>query len=122
MYSTVALDENNDIYLDSQGNLAMLYGTPAVLQVCQNAAKTVLGEMRYASNKGLPVFQVVFNGVPNVGQFESALRETLLAIPGVLGISYLTTQIVENKLSYFVGIVTSDSDTQGSQITGTLNV
>lgn len=117
MYSTVALNENNDIYLDSSGNIAMFYGILAIQQLCLNAVKTALGELRYSVTQGLPDFQSVWNGNPNIGQFEFSLRKSILSVPGVLEVVSLNTSIEGTVLSYFIEILTTIGSTnlQGSE-------
>lgn len=83
MTKSLAVDSNNDLYLDNNGNIAIVTGLTAVMQSCQQAAQTLLGEMVLQTNQGIPYFQVVFTGVPNVAQFEAALRTAFLAVPGV---------------------------------------
>lgn len=115
MITTFAVNENNDIFLDENGNVAILVGMPAVLQLCSHAAKTVLGEMVLAVNGGIPYFQTVWkDGIPNLPAFEAALRKAIMAVEGVLNVEQLQTQIAENLLSYVAVI----SNIYG---TGTLN-
>jgi hypothetical protein len=90
---TFAVNPNNDLYIDAQGNLAIVYDIEAVAQACKQAALTLLGEMVLQTNQGIPYFTAVWVGVPNIPAFESALRTSWLAIQGVTGIMELTTTI-----------------------------
>jgi hypothetical protein len=101
-----AVDENDDLYLDDAGNIAIVTGLEAVLQNCAHAVKAQLGEMVLQTDQGMPDFQVIWNGNPNVSQFEASLREIILAQPNVISISELTTVINNNILSYTITIVT----------------
>lgn len=106
MITTFAVDENNDIFLDENGNVAMLVGMPAVLQLCDHAAKTILGEMVLAVNEGVPYFQTVWkDGEPNIAAFEAALRKTLIAVEGVENVSQLQISITSDILTYVAVIV-----------------
>ena len=87
MTRTLAVDDNNDIFVGADGNIAQATGLQAVLFACEHAAKAQLGEMIYAVDEGMPNFQVVWNGSPNLRQFEASLRATLLAVPDVTGIA-----------------------------------
>lgn len=122
MYSTIAIDPvTNDIYLDEEGNIAMHSGIDAISDICRNAAQTVLGEMRYAVDQGVPYFDCVFNGVPNLAQFEAALRLALLNVNGVSEVVSIQTSIDNNILTYFAVILTDLSD-DTINITGNSNV
>lgn len=90
--STFAVDPvTHDLYIDAQGNMAIATDQQAVLQACQQAALTLLGEMVLNTDQGIPYMTAVWVGVPNLGLFEGALRASWLAVPGVTGIPQLTT-------------------------------
>ena len=97
---TFAVNSANDIYLDALGNLAFAFDLTAITQECQQAAKTLLGEMVYNTNQGIPYFQTLWIGVPNVQQFTAALRRAFLAVGGVLEVVSLITSQTNNTLSY----------------------
>jgi hypothetical protein len=98
---TFAVNDKNDFYLNSIGNLAFAYDLTAILQQCEQAAKTLLGEMVYHTNDGLPYFQTLWVGVPNIAQYTSALRRAFVSVGGVLEVvSLLTSQGADNDLSY----------------------
>lgn len=103
---TLSVDSNNDIYLGPDGSLARSSGLDAVMQAAQQAAQTQLGEMMYAVDQGVPNFGAVWNGAANISQFEAYLRQTLLAVDHVTGISDLAVTVQNNKLSYSVTIQT----------------
>lgn len=106
MTKTFAVDENNDLYIGNDGNLAIVTGKEAVLQACASAAKAQLGEMLYAVNSGIPNFQTVWVGAPNIQQFEAALRKTLLSVNGVREIKSLVTSLNNDQLQYSAVIST----------------
>ena len=97
---TFSVNSANDIYLDSVGNIAFAYDLTAITQECAQAAKTLLGEMIYNINQGIPYFQTVWIGVPNIGQYTAALRRAFLAIDGVLEVVSILTSQTDNTLSY----------------------
>lgn len=88
---TFAVNENNDLYIDDNGNIAIVYNQEAILQACKQAALTLLGEMVLQTNQGIPYMQAVWVGVPSIPAFEGALRASWLSVSGVTGISQLTT-------------------------------
>lgn len=96
----IAADSNNDIYIGANGSLATATGINAVLQAAQQAAQTQLAEMIYAVDEGIPNFDVVWNGSPNVAQFEAALRRAILAVEHVIGVREVTIARADNALSY----------------------
>jgi hypothetical protein len=80
---TFAVNANNDLYVDNEGNIAIVFDIQAVLQNCEHAIKTRLGEMVLQVNGGLPYLEAVFVGVPNIPQYEAAARAAILAVQGV---------------------------------------
>lgn len=107
MTKTLATDENNDLYLDADGNIAVFSGLAAVQNICLNASKAQLGEMPLYTAQGIPNFESVWNGVPNLPQFEAALRVTLLSVPNVVSIESLDTQLSQNTVRYTARINTT---------------
>ena len=103
---TLACNTNNDLYLDSFGNIIVAYDLQAVLQVCQNVARSLLGEMVLNTDQGIPYFQTVWNGTPNFQQFQAALTTSLLAVPDVNSVLSLVVSQSGNTLNYTAVIQT----------------
>lgn len=97
----------NDIYLTSDGNISLSFDIQAVLEACAEAAKTLLGEMIFNVNQGIPYFQAVWVGVPNIQQFTASLRTAFLAVPNVVEVISLITSQENNTLLYSAIIRTS---------------
>lgn len=106
MTTVLAADTNNDLFIGDDGALATRSGLAAVLQACEQAAKTQLGEMIYATGEGIPNFSTVWNGSPNRSQFEAFVRRTLLAVPDVVEVQELSTAVSNHVLSYSATIKT----------------
>lgn len=106
MTKMIAVDSNNDIYVKNDGNLAINNDLAAVSQNCENAVKAQLGEMIFAVDRGVPNFQTIWNGSPNLAQFEASLRQTILQVEGVLEITDLTTRVDGGILFYIATIQT----------------
>jgi hypothetical protein len=70
------------------------------LQDCAQVAKLQLGEAVLNTNLGVPYFQTVWNGVPNIQQFTSSLRSAFLSVTGVVEVVSLITSQTDNVLSY----------------------
>ncbi len=97
---TFSVNENNDIFLDSFGNLSISNATQAVLQQCAQAAKTLLGEMVYNVSDGVPYFQTLWIGVPNISQYLGALRRAFLSVTDVVEVVSLIADVSNNTLTY----------------------
>lgn len=89
----------NDIYLDSQNNIAMATDLQAVLQECSEAARTLLGECIFDVNIGIPYEQVLWVGVPNISQFTAALRAAFLSVSGVTDVVSLFVTQQQNTIN-----------------------
>lgn len=114
MPQTLTVNQNNDIFLDTNGNISTSFGIDAVLQACKTAAQAQLGEMIYAVNQGVPNFQTLWDGTPNVAQWEVALTNVLEAVLNVVNVLSLTVTIQNNQLIYQAIILTTYGE-------GTLN-
>lgn len=106
MVQTLAINENNDIYIDVAGNLARAYDITAVLQLCEHVAKTRLGELVLNTDQGIPYFETVWNGTPNFQQFEAALTTAFLGVEGVTSVVSLVVSQSNNILNYIAVIET----------------
>lgn len=107
MSLTLAVNANNDLYLDKSGSLAQVRDIQSTLQSAQQAAQTQLGEMQYHVDRGIPNFSVIWNGHPNVAQFEAALRRELMKVTDVLDVPQLSTALVGDRVVYSATIKTT---------------
>lgn len=109
---TFFTNENNDICLDSNGNIYTVSDTTnengrmAALTICEQVMKALRGEMIYSQQRGMPNFETVWSGRPNLSQFEIAARELLGSLDFVTGIISFDATILNNILSYTVVIDT----------------
>lgn len=96
-----------DIYLGADGNLSTSYDQQAIMQACAQAATTVLGELIYNTSQGIPFFQVVFVGTPNLQQYSAALKAAFLAVNGG-GIVTEVVSLITSKdgnILYYTAII-----------------
>lgn len=100
MTVTFALNSNNDIYLDSSGNLAILTGLQAVEQCCATASKAQLGEMILETGLGIPNFQAIWVGSPNYSLWQSYLVTALNNVIGVNEVVSVQFSAEQGILSY----------------------
>lgn len=107
MSQVFAVDANNDLFIASDGNLARASGLAAVLQAAEHAAKTLLSEMMYATDQGIPAFETVWSGSPKLAQFEAYMRRALLAVENVTDVTALTAATSGDALSYAATIHTT---------------
>lgn len=104
MVQTLGTSASNDLYLSPTGNLVVLSGLQAVLAACATVAKSQLKEMVLAQNAGIPNFQTVWTGVPNLAIWKQYLRSALENVPGVIQVTSLTASVSQGIVSYTVRI------------------
>lgn len=108
---SIATNASNDIYLDSNGNLAMATDVLAVQQDCEHVMKSQFGEMWLQPNDGLPTLADVWL-TQNFIKWEAAGRARLSAVPGVVRVASfsITTNNIDT-LFYTAQILTVYSPT-----------
>src|SRR5882757_3523850 len=111
MTKTFGVNENNDLYIGTDGNLIIDSGITAIEESCQSAVQAQAGEMTLAVNAGMPNFQAIWVGVPNVSQFQAALRKVISIIPGVIRILDLRTNVSKDILAYQLVLLTTEGQT-----------
>lgn len=99
--------DTNDIFIGGDGNLAVATGVQAVTYACGNAAKAQRGEMIFQINEGIPNFQLLWNGSPNIPQWTSALQAALESVPGVEEVLSINTTRADSVLEYTATILTT---------------
>ena len=106
MIKTLSTDSNNDLFVNPNGSIAVSNDIDAVLNICEHVAKTMRGELVLQGDVGMPYFEAVWSGVPNIPQAESALRRAWLGVDGVKGVDDLTVFVQDNVLYYNATIQT----------------
>lgn len=106
MTRTFGQNSVGDIYIGTDGNLAVLSGLAAVEAACATATKAQLQEMVLATTSGIPNFQALWIGTPEYSLWRSYLLSTLQNVPGVEQVSSLTLSVSGNTVSYTAVIVT----------------
>lgn len=91
--TSLAVNENNDLYLTPEKNLAVARGIEGVKQDCEHAMKTQLGELVLNLSRGMPTRDTVWLNW-NPIQFEAYARRLLLSVPNVLAV--VSFNIVRN--------------------------
>lgn len=92
MVQSVAINANGDLFLDGNGNVAMVSGIDAVAQNCLTAMRAQQGEMQYDLTSGMPMAATAFNTLNPVA-FAAAGRKVLAGVDGVTQVtSFVVTQ------------------------------
>jgi hypothetical protein len=91
---------NNDIYIAPSGRLAIATELEAVMKVCENVVQTMMGELILQGDEGIPNFQLIWNGAPNIAQAEASIREALMNVDGVIDVVELTSFVEANIFKY----------------------
>lgn len=100
---TLAVNDSIDIYLTDAGSLALATGLDAVRMSCEEAVRAIRGEMLYAADEGLPVFETVFLQTL-LPQFEAAARAAIRAVPEVVAVDSFAASVAGDVLSYTASI------------------
>lgn len=106
MVQTLSLNSAHDIYIGSDGNLAIATGLQGVLQACSTASYAQLGEMILATTSGIPNFQAIWVGSPNYPLWNLYLRQTLQNVQGVINVQNIQITRKNNTLNYVATIET----------------
>lgn len=103
---TIAINSNNDIYLDSSGNLAMKTDIEALGDILVNKSQTNQGELLYNSESGIDFFNTVFSSPAYPDLFQNQLLNQLENTEGVERISNYQAEQKNNTYSYTANIQT----------------
>jgi len=101
------VDSNNDLYLDRFGNVALVRDLQATLEACEHAIKTVSAECIFDQPRGLPYFEAVWSGSPNIQQYNFSATNALLAVDNVVSVPDFQSDIAGNTFGYVAVIETT---------------
>lgn len=105
MLLTIAEDENNDWFLDVNGNIAIQQDSPeAVGTLCKAALQTILGELPLFVDVGINYPQFVWIGNPDKKQVDFIFRDTLIAVQDVVSIVQYVS-VLEEDVYFFSAII-----------------
>jgi len=103
---TLGTNNNNDLYIAPNGQLAINSDLSALSQTCEHVVKTMMGELILQGDTGIPNFQLIWGGAPNIAQAENAIRESLLNVIGVEDVTELSAFVSNDKFVYNATIKT----------------
>ena len=101
------IEYDGDIKLNNLDNLSLCKDIYAVEQACKSAASTLLGEMIFNTDEGIPYFELAWGGKPNIRQLEFAIREAILKIEDVKSVKSLEVFVLNQKINYNIEIETT---------------
>lgn len=108
--TSIATNANNDIYVDSGGNLALVVGIDAVKQDCEHALKAQFGEMFLTPIAGMPTLQDIWLN-QNLIKWEAVARQTLQNTNGVVRVISFNMSLQSDTFVYTTQILTIYSST-----------
>lgn len=103
---TIITDSNNDIHLNNAYSVSFGTGIDAVKASCEYAVKTMMGELIYQGDNGIPAFNIIWSGNPNIPQAENAIREALLKVENVVGVPSVEAFVNGDVFNYTAVIET----------------
>lgn len=98
--SSIKVDSNNDIALDSSGNITLLSGVDALEQDVRLATLMRTGEDIYNVNSGVGYFDYVFAPQQNYDDARKSLITAITSSPDVVSVESLTLTIVDNTFEF----------------------
>lgn len=109
---TISTNENNDIFLDSSGNIAMSTDINALANVSKNKVLTTLGEPEYNQLDGIPYFETIFTDTPKIDLFQAAVIDTLESLDEVQRVTNFDYEQNNGVFSYSLIEKTTYGDIQ----------
>lgn len=105
--STIAINSNNDIYLDGNNNIAMKKDINAIADIVLNKVRTNLGELQFNIDLGIPYFTTIFTSTPNFDLWQKFVEDSTLSLNNVTEIVDFNKTIQNNTLTYSMTINTN---------------
>lgn len=109
---TISTNENNDIFLDSSGNIATSTDINALANVSKNKVLTTLGEPEYNQLDGIPYFETIFTDTPKIDLFQAAVIDTLESLDEVQRVTNFDYEQNNGVFSYSLIEKTTYGDIQ----------
>lgn len=84
---TISINSDNDLYLDTSGNLAITFNINALADISKNKVLTNLGEPQYNAEDGIPYFDTIFTDTPKIDLFQAAIIGDLESLDNIERVS-----------------------------------
>lgn len=92
------LNENNDIFVDNTGNLALIYDEDQVIQAIRTRLSFFLGEYFLDSTIGFPWFELVLKANVNISSIESRIKLEITNTPGFARLTYFKMELSSSRV------------------------
>lgn len=102
--SSIQMDSNNDILLDSAGNIVMITDIDAMKQDVRSATLMRLGEDIYNVNSGVGFFEYIFTPQQSYDDARKSLITAITSSPDVISVESLELTIVDNTFEFVAQI------------------
>lgn len=109
IFSTLLLNKKTwDLTTDALGNIAMDSTRYAIAQDVASAIKTVIGELFFDTNIGIPYYEQVFgqNYIPQL--VKAQMEQAALTVPGV--VEATATVVLDDTRELTGNVVVIDED------------
>lgn len=93
------IDSNGDLYIKNN-RLALVRDADALATVCTQVTSARRGEVLFFEDRGIPFFEQVWGGTPNLPQFEAAVISALTDIDGVVAVPQIIAAIQNDRIVY----------------------
>lgn len=103
---TIATDDNNDLFINAEGNIKISDDLDALANISKNAVLVNQGELEYNQQKGIPYLETIFTDNVNTDMFQANIIQTLEALDGVERVSAFSFDIKDGVYSYRVEEIT----------------
>lgn len=102
---TIAINDNNDIYIDKSGNLAIKKDLEAMGDVFVNKTQTLKNELLY-SDKGIDYFNTIFSSPSYPDLFQNELTNQIENTESTISVDDFEGEIKDGMYKYQAKIQT----------------
>lgn len=113
MVTALNQDASNDIFIDSStSDISTVSGKKAYAIIIRDAVRTLVGELQYNTDVGVPYMETVFDNPSFIGMWKSRVQETVYSFDFVKAITDFTVvfQPSSRILTYSLTFTTDDGD------------
>ena len=96
------LNENNDIYVDNTGNLALIYNADQLIQAIKTRLWFFLGEFFLDNTVGFPWYELVLKKNVNTSNIESRIKLEISNTPGFGDLTFFSMDYEPANRTLFV--------------------
>jgi hypothetical protein len=102
-----AVNDNNDMFANANGTIALVEDEAGVDQDVKHALTSVLGEMIYSQQDGVDFYGTIFAPFPNVEAFIQSCRKNIRRKSNILSVNSFEVFKEDNIAKYETTITTS---------------